>query len=132
MSGQQEIKHQSPLGRAKHLGAARSGVQGWWMQRVSAVALVLLMLWLVMTATFFLSTDHGQVTDWLSRPYNAVGIILFVVSMFYHAWLGVREVVEDYVHHKVAKVLSLIVLQLACFASGAAGVFAVLKIAFGG
>lgn len=132
MSGKQELKHQSALSRAKHLGSARSGVQSWWMQRVSAVVLVALMLWLVMTATFFFSTSHAVVTDWLSRPYNAVGMILFVVTMFYHAWLGVREIAEDYIHNKMIKVLSLIALQFICFACGAAGVFAVLKIAFGG
>lgn len=132
MSGKPDTNYRSPLARARNLGSARSGVQSWWMQRVSAVALVVLMLWLVMSATFFLSTSHAAVTEWLSQPYNAVGIILFVVSMFYHAWLGVREIIEDYIHHKMLKVLSLIALQFVCFASGAAGVFAVLKIAFGG
>lgn len=132
MSGKQENTYRSPLGRARNLGSARSGVQSWWMQRVSAVILTALMLWLVMTATFYMSTDHAVVTDWLARPYNAVGMVLFVVTMFYHAWLGVREIAEDYIHNKMLKVLSLIALQFMCLAAGAAGVFAVLKIAFGG
>ena len=132
MSDKQDSGYHSPLSRARFLGSARSGVHGWWMQRVSAVVLAVLMLWLVAVATMFLSTDYREVTSWLSHPYNAVGMILFVTTMFYHAWLGLREIAEDYIHNKMVKILTLIGLQFACFACGAAGVFAVLKIAFGG
>jgi succinate dehydrogenase / fumarate reductase membrane anchor subunit len=121
----------SPLGRALGLGSAKEGVEHWWMQRVSAVALVPLTLWFVAALIAHLGADYTAAVAWLRSPLSAIAMILLVVAVFVHMGLGVQVVIEDYVHHEGAKLASLIVLRLACWALGAAALFAVLRVAFG-
>jgi succinate dehydrogenase / fumarate reductase membrane anchor subunit len=121
----------SPLGRALGLGSAKEGVEHWWLQRVTAVALILLALWFVAALVAHLGADHAATVAWLRSPLTAVAMILLVVATFVHMALGVQVVIEDYVHHEVMKVASLILLRLACWALGAAALFAVLRVAFG-
>jgi len=121
----------SPLGRALGLGSAKEGVEHWWLQRVTAVALILLALWFVAALVAHLGADHAAAVAWLRSPLTAVAMILLVVATFVHMALGVQVVIEDYVHHEVTKVASLILLRLACWALGAAALFAVLRVAFG-
>jgi succinate dehydrogenase / fumarate reductase membrane anchor subunit len=121
----------SPLGRALGLGSAKEGVEHWWLQRVTAVALILLALWFVAALVAHLGADHAAAVAWLRSPLTAIAMILLVLATFVHMALGVQVVIEDYVHHEVAKVASLILLRLACWALGAAALFAVLRVAFG-
>ena len=121
----------SPLGRALGLGSAKEGVEHWWLQRVTAVALILLALWFVAALVAHLGADHAAAVAWLRSPLTAVAMNLLVVATFVHMALGVQVVIEDYVHHEVMKVASLILLRLACWALGAAALFAVLRVAFG-
>jgi len=121
----------SPLGRALGLGSAKEGVEHWWRQRVTAVALVVLSLWFVTALLAHLGADYGAAVAWLRSPITAVAMILLVIATFVHMALGVQVVIEDYVHHEAAKVVSLLVLRLACWALGAAALFAVLRVAFG-
>ena len=121
----------SPLGSARGLGAAKSGTHHWWMQRVTAIALLPLMLWLVYGLACMAGADHATVVAWLSQPLTAVGMILLLAAMFYHSQLGLQVVIEDYVHDEGAKIASLILMKFAHIALAAAGIFAVLKVAFG-
>ena len=121
----------SPLGRALGLGSAKAGVEHWWIQRVTGVALVPLVLWFVVALVGHLGADHATAVAWLRSPLAAVAMILLVVATFVHMALGVQVVIEDYVHHEATKVASLILVRLACWALGAAALFAVLRVAFG-
>ena len=121
----------SPLGRALGLGSAKAGVEHWWVQRVTAVALVPLVLWFVAALVGHLGADHATAVAWLRSPLAAVAMILLVVATFVHMALGVQVVIEDYVHHEATRVASLILVRLACWALGAAALFAVLRVAFG-
>jgi succinate dehydrogenase / fumarate reductase membrane anchor subunit len=121
----------SPLGRALGLGSAKEGVEHWWLQRVTALALILLALWFVAALVAHLGADHAAAAAWLRSPFTAVAMILLVVATFVHMALGVQVVIEDYVHHEVTKVASLLLVRLACWALGAAALFAVLRVAFG-
>src|ERR1700754_1483257 len=86
----------SPLGRARGLGSAKEGVHHWWAQRVTAVALIPLTIWFVVSVVRMASgrTDFGF---WLDSPVNAAALILFIAVAYHHAALGMQVVLEDYV-----------------------------------
>ena len=123
----------SPLGRARGLGSAKSGTEHWWLQRLSAVALVPLSLWFVTAlAGHVAAADHAAVVAWMSHPGIAIALIIFISTLLYHSKLGVQVVIEDYVHGEAGKLICLVGSTFAHLALAAAGVFAVLKVAFGG
>ena len=121
----------SPVGRAIGLGSAKEGVEHWWLQRVTAVALVPLTLWFVIAVIRLSSADIDTVRDWVGRPLPAILLVLLLIAAFWHASLGLQVVIEDYVHTDLAKLGLLIVVRLACFALAVAGIFAVLNMALG-
>jgi succinate dehydrogenase / fumarate reductase membrane anchor subunit len=121
----------SPIGRVLGLGAAGEGVGHWWAQRVSAVALVLLGLWFVFALIALPDRSYESVTAWIHQPANAVLLSLLIGTMVYHSRLGVQVVVEDYVSHHGAKIVTMLALQFIHYLLGALGIFSVLRIAFG-
>src|SRR5881396_2976088 len=90
----------TPLARVRGLGSAKEGVQHWWMQRLTAVALVPLTLWFVISAIELTGADQSRVRDWLHRPADAILMALFIVATFQHLLLGIQVVIEDYVHRE--------------------------------
>ena len=127
-----EQRLRSPLGRAIGLGSAKAGVDHWWAQRVSAVALIVLGLLFAASLVALAGADRAAVTAWLRAPLSAVLTILTLIAVFYHGALGMQVVIEDYVQSEWLKLSSLVALRLICFALAVAGIFAVLRIAFGG
>lgn len=121
----------SPLGRARGYGSAKEGVQHFWVQRVSAVALVPLSLWFVFSVAQLPVASYGAVKHWVSAPSVTVMLALFIPTLFYHSMLGIQVVVEDYISGEGTKIATLLVLKFAHAVGAAAGVFAVLKIALG-
>ena len=122
----------SPLGRAIGLGSAKEGVDHWWAQRLSAVALIVLGLWFVASIIAMAGADRAAVVAWLHNPLAAILTLLLIGAVFYHAALGVQVVIEDYIHNELVKIPSLVAMRLLCLALAVAGFFAVLRIAFGG
>lgn len=121
----------SPLGRVLGRGAARSGVHHWWLQRLSAVALVPLGLWLLASLAALPAADFGAVHAWMAHGGTALPLLLLVLTGAWHSQLGVRVVIEDYVHGTLAKPALLVLVTLAHALLAAAGSFAVLKVALG-
>ena len=121
-----------PLGRARGLGSAKHGVQHWWAQRVSAVALVPLTLWFVYSVVHLTGADQARVHDWLAKPASAILMSLFIVATFYHLTLGVLGVIEDYVHREGVKVTALLLVKGLIVLTAAAALFTVLHVAVGG
>jgi succinate dehydrogenase / fumarate reductase, membrane anchor subunit len=121
----------SPLGRAIGLGSAREGVEHWWAQRISAIALVPLTLWFVMAIIGLVGADLDAVQNWVGRPLPAILLVLMLIATFYHMSLGLQVVIEDYVHTELAKLGLVIAVRLLCFAFAVAGIFAVLSMALG-
>ena len=121
----------SPLGRAIGLGSAKEGVEHWWAQRVTAIALVPLGLWLVSAVIGLVGADLETVQNWVGRPLPAILLVLLLIALFYHTSLGLQVVIEDYVHAELAKLGLLVVIRLLCFGFAVAGIFAVLGIALG-
>jgi succinate dehydrogenase / fumarate reductase membrane anchor subunit len=122
----------SPLGRARGLGAAKEGVQHWWMQRLTAVALVPLSLWFVGAVIDLTGSDYREAVNWLHRPRNPVLMCLFVAVVFHHAQLGLQVVIEDYVHGEGRKLASIIAVKFLAVLLAAGAIFGILKVAFGG
>jgi succinate dehydrogenase / fumarate reductase, membrane anchor subunit len=121
----------SPLGRVLGQGAARNGVRHWWQQRLTSIALVPLTVWFAVSLLSLPSLGHPALVAWMSQSWTALLLILFVLIAAWHSQLGVRVVVEDYVHDVGARTLTLVVIGFAHVLLAAAGVFAVLKVAFG-
>ena len=121
----------TPLNRVLGLGSAKDGTEHWWGQRVSAVALAVLGVWLVAGLAGLDSFDYAAVSAWMRAPFNSVMLLLTVLTLCYHSHLGIQMVVEDYVHAPGLKLVTLIGSTFAHWAMAAAGAFAVLKVAFG-
>lgn len=121
----------SPLARAIGLGSAKEGVEHWWVERVSAVALVPLTLWFVASIIGHTYSDYATFIVWLGTPINTILMILLQVALFRHTALGLQVVIEDYVHSG-AKFAVLVTMRLGCFSLAIAGIIATLRIAFGG
>jgi succinate dehydrogenase / fumarate reductase, membrane anchor subunit len=122
----------SPIGRVLGLGAAKEGVSHWWSQRVTSVALLLLGLWFVSSLLRMPTFEYDFIVAWIAMPLNAVLLLLLTGTLVYHSQLGVQVVVEDYVHHHGLKIVTMLLLTFAHVAVAALGIFAVLRIAFGG
>lgn len=121
----------SPLGRARGLGSAKSGVHHFWVQRVSALALVPLSLWFVFSIAQLATAtvDYAAVRHWVAAPSVAVTLVLFLAAMLYHSMLGVQVVIEDYVAHEGWKLAARVLSQFFHIVVAAAAIFAVLKVA---
>lgn len=117
----------SPLSHALGSGSAREGVSHWWVQRLTAVALVPLSLWFLLSFFALPALDYFTVRDWLAAPWHSVGALLLVVTLVWHSSLGVQVVIEDYVHHPGLKLATLVLVKFFHVALGFAGAFAVLK-----
>jgi succinate dehydrogenase / fumarate reductase membrane anchor subunit len=121
-----------PLARARGLGSAKEGVQHWWAQRVSAVALVPLTLWFVYEAVHLTGADQDAVKDWLHRPANAILMTLLVIATFYHLALGIQVVVEDYVHREGVKIVTILLVKGLIVLLALGALFTILRVAVGG
>lgn len=119
----------SGLGRVRGLGSAKEGVNHWWAQRVTAIALVPLTLWFVASVILLAGADHATVSAWIARPVNTVLLLALLVSTFWHAALGLQVVIEDYIHSEGAKLVVLLGVKALLALVGLAGVVAVLRVA---
>ncbi|QMW21817.1 succinate dehydrogenase, hydrophobic membrane anchor protein [Sandaracinobacteroides saxicola] len=119
------------LGRVRGLGSAKSGVQHWWQQRVTAAGNLLLVLWFVVSLILLPDLTHSSVVAWLKQPVAAVPMLLLIGSVCWHVRLGVQVLIEDYVHAEGLKLMSLLALNLYVVAVAAVSLFSVLKLSFG-
>lgn len=121
----------SPLGKALGLGSAKTGTGHWWAQRVSAVALVPLTLWFLFSVLLLPDLDYETLRAWLATPLCGLLACLLVGVLAYHSYLGTMVVVEDYVHAAAVRIATLLALRFAYALAGGAGIFSLLRIAFG-
>ncbi len=122
----------SPLGRVRGLGSAKEGVSHWWSQRLTAVALVPLTIWFVASVASHIGADHAAMTAWIGSPVTASLFILLIVATFYHAYLGLQVVIEDYIHGEALKIVTLVLVKGACIVLALIGVLSVLTLLFEG
>ncbi len=109
----------SPLGKARGLGTGRTGTGHWWIQRLTAVALVPLTIWFLASLIGMLGADYASVQAAFRDPVTATVWALFVVAVFHHGQLGLQVVVEDYVHDRLARIAALVAVKLGAIALAA-------------
>ncbi len=109
-----------------------SAVAHWKHQRLTALANIPLMLWLVMAVIGQRAASYEAFAAWLSAPLNAFLMVLALFSAFYHAKLGTQVIVEDYVHDQALQKKSLTALKVFFIGAAAVCVLCVLKVAFAG
>jgi succinate dehydrogenase / fumarate reductase, membrane anchor subunit len=121
----------NPLQRARGLGSAKEGVGHWWTQRMTAVALIFLGIWFVVLVLGLLHADYAVARAAIGKPWNALLLIAFLVTVFRHAVLGLQVVIEDYVHTRWKEVVLLVAIKFLAALAALASVLAVLRIALG-
>lgn len=119
----------TPLGAVRGLGSAKDGTHHWWLQRVTAIALVPLTIWFVASLVVLAGSPFEVFAAWVAQPLVAVFLGLFVGIGFWHLRLGAQVVIEDYVHGEAAKITTLMLVNFGCVLLGAAALFSILKIA---
>ena len=122
---------QTHLGKVRGLGSAKSGTEHWWMQRVTAIALVPLSVWLLVSLAGLAGSEHGTVAGWIANPMVTVLLVLFSAVTAWHLKLGLQVVIEDYMQGEGMKILSLMLVNFAAAIIGLAAIISVLKISFG-
>jgi succinate dehydrogenase / fumarate reductase membrane anchor subunit len=122
----------TPLRRARGLGAAKTGVGHFIGQRVSAVALIFLVLWGVGSAVGLAAGGYDDAVAWLKSPLNATLLALIVVAASYHMQLGMRVIIEDYIGKPGNKLVLLILNVFVSWGAGALALVSLLKVAFSG
>jgi succinate dehydrogenase / fumarate reductase membrane anchor subunit len=122
----------TPLGRARGLGSAKHGAGHWISERLSAIALIPLVLWAVFGVIRLAGGDYDAAVAWVSQPLNAVLIVLLIAIAFWHMHSGMRVIVEDYIHKMPTKAGLLVANLFVCVLVGALAIFSILKVALGG
>ena len=121
----------TPMRRVRGLGAAHSGTGHFWHQRITSVAGVPLTIALVFIIIALLGRSHAAVVQILGSPLIAIVMLLFIINSAYHMWIGMQEIVLDYVHDEKWKVTSLMANLFFVVLVAFASVYAILKLSFG-
>jgi succinate dehydrogenase / fumarate reductase membrane anchor subunit len=122
----------SVLGRARGLGSAKSGTATWFAERVTAVALVPLTLWLAWSVIRLAGQPRAVMMHWVSNPLVATTLMAVVLVTFRHMQLALQTVMEDYIHNELVRMISLLVMKGAVALLCLAAAIAVLKMAITG
>jgi len=119
----------SSLGKVRGLGSARKGVSHWWLQRLTAMGLIPLVIYMVISLVSTMGGDYIKSVAWLQSPINATVMLLLLGAGFYHATLGAQVIIEDYVSNENRRLLSLVVVKLTMTGLAALSLFSVLSVA---
>jgi succinate dehydrogenase / fumarate reductase membrane anchor subunit len=120
------------LRQARGLGSAKHGVGAWVSERLTALALVPLVIWALVTVLHLAHTDFEGAVIWLRSPVNAVLMVLLTALSFWHMYAGMRVVIEDYIHKGDTKMALTVLNLFVCGFCGAVAVFSLLKVALMG
>lgn len=121
----------TPLGRVRSLGAAHSGTTDFWRQRLTAVALTVLIVPVIVVVMMLLGRNHAAAIQILGSPFVAIVLILFIIASVWHMKIGMQVVIEDYLHDEKLKLISIAANNFFSVAVALAAVYAVLALSFG-
>jgi succinate dehydrogenase / fumarate reductase membrane anchor subunit len=119
----------TPLARARGIGSGKTGTGHFWYLRLTSIALMLLVPWLVGTLVSLIGADLATAQAVLARPYNAILMAALLVALFWHTKLGMQVVIEDYVHTRAVEVTLLVLNSLLCALGALASLYAIARIA---
>ncbi|MGV6850549.1 MAG: succinate dehydrogenase, hydrophobic membrane anchor protein [bacterium] len=125
------MSFQNPLAKAKGLGSAHNGVEHWWWQKITALMLIVLLIYLPISLLMLGNFSIESVQTWMARPLISVAMVGLLISGYYHMWLGLQVIIEDYVHSKFWEVFSLFMVRSVCWAAAILSTLAVLKNSIG-
>ena len=126
------MDYQSPLAKVHGLGSAKSGTHHWWLQRITAVALIPLSFWPIVLLDLSFEASYQETVTWLASPLNSICMVFWILSVFYHAVLGLQVVIEDYVSSEKWRIISILGTYLIFFFLMLAAIIAVLRIILAG
>ena len=121
----------TPMRRVRGLGAAHTGTKDFWHQRITSVAAIPLTIAAIIIVISLLGRSHAAVVQVLGSPLVAIIMLLFIVNTLYHSWIGLQEIIIDYVHEDKLKLVALMANTFFVFAVTFASAFAILKLSFG-
>jgi succinate dehydrogenase / fumarate reductase membrane anchor subunit len=120
------------IGKVRGLGSAHHGAQHWLLQRFTAVGNVILSVWLLVSLVILPDLSFETVSAWIAQPIPATAMVLFVITTFWHARLGLQVLIEDYIHDAGSKFGLFALLNIAVVGGGAFAIFSVVRLALGG
>ena len=121
------MDYRTPLAKVRGLGSAKAGTSHWWMQRITAVALIPLSFWLISFLDLSLNAPYQQTVEWLTSPLNTVCMVAWVLAVFYHAAMGLQVVIEDYVAAEGVKIVAVWAVNLSFLLLALAALIAVFR-----
>lgn len=121
----------TPLKRARGLGSAKDGTGHFVIQRITAIALAVLSVYVVALALSLIGDGYDAIRATVGNPVHATLLIAFVISMFWHAKLGMQVIIEDYLHAPVVATVLHLVNVFVCALAAIASVLAIVRIALG-
>ena len=125
----QKHSMQTPLARARGLGSAKSGLSHWWHQRLTAIAMVPIMVASLILVAQIGMLDYQGAIDLMANPLAATLLLLLVLVGFFHAALGLQVVIEDYVGNEGARMGLIIAVKMISFALAVLSIVSILKVA---
>jgi succinate dehydrogenase / fumarate reductase membrane anchor subunit len=121
----------TPLGRVRYLGASHSGTADFWRQRLTAVAMVLLLVPVIVVVMMLLGRNQAGAAQILGSAPIAIIMLLFIVASCWHMKIGMQVVIEDYVHSEMVKLACVMANNFFCIAVALASIYAILKLSSG-
>ncbi len=122
------MDYQTPLAKVRGLGSAKAGTHHFWMQRITALTLIPLSLWMVSFTKQLLNASHQEIVSWLAGPLDTTLAIAWIIAAFYHAALGLQVVIEDYVHTEWTKITTIWLMKLIFLFFAIAAIVALFRI----
>lgn len=124
-----QTRLQTPLGRVRQNGSAKSGTHHWWMQRVTSIALLPLMIWFAIGLASRAGAPYEEMARWVGKPFNAVLMLLLIGISFYHTAGGLQVVIEDYIRPERSAMVAGLLIRGTCWVLGLLSALSVLRLA---
>jgi len=121
----------TPLARVRGLGSAHRGTETFWRQRVTALANIPLVIFLIVSLIGHIGSGYDEVRAYLAHPLVALTMLALVISASIHMRIGLKEIIEDYVHNEYLRIFSMLLVTFFAFGIGLACVYAIVKIGLG-